>query len=646
MMNISVRIASFQVAIAFVQCVLAGGVLSSAGPAWAGRVPVEMPFLKTPGAADRLISLDLNQVDIRIFIKTVGQLTGINFLIDDKIQGNVTLLSPTKIPLCEVYGVFESVLQTKGFAAVPVGTLVKVVPRADGVKSNLPIRIGCDPAAIPIDDSLVTQIIPLQHVDVTQVSTIVSSLLSAGGQATPFPETSTLIITDTSSSIHRVATIVAGLDIEGPQDGVEIVHLKYASASKTCEQVMQIMQRSASAGKGRRLSTSTPDASGTVKILADDRTNSVVIMASPAEVEVARRIVAKLDVERPQEAGNIHVIFLEHAEAKEIEKAVSASLGKITGGAASDRQETFQITSDESTNALIVVASAQDYELVEGMVKQLDIVREQILVEFQIVEASNEVLKELGFDWTTMDAAVSDSVRGFGYTNLGPRVEAASGDLDGLGIGMWKQVNGETQIGAILKALETDSAVNILSTPHVLTSNHQEAMITVGENVPYVSQSRVTETDVQTPTAIKTYDFKDVGVELKVRPHVSAGNFIRMEIEASFSKLIAGTTGLGSETPTTAQRKAKTIISIPDATTVVIGGLMRDDKELVETKVPLLGDLPLVGSLFRSTKEVVQKTNLLLFITPHVLANRDGLEDMTERKRQQQSSTESSGREP
>jgi general secretion pathway protein D len=171
-------------------------------------------------------------------------------------------------------------------------------------------------------------------------------------------------------------------------------------------------------------------------------------------------------------------------------------------------------------------------------------------------------------------------------------------------------------------------------------------MITVGENVPYVSQSRVTETDVQTPTAIKTYDFKDVGVELKVRPHVSAGNFIRMEIEASFSKLIAGTTGLGSETPTTAQRKAKTIISIPDATTVVIGGLMRDDKELVETKVPLLGDLPLVGSLFRSTKEVVQKTNLLLFITPHVLANRDGLEDMTERKRQQQSSTEGSGREP
>lgn len=640
------RRVSFQVAIAFVHCVLAGGVLPSAGSAWAGRVPVEMPFLKTPGAADRLISLDLNQVDIRIFIKTVGQLTGINFLIDDKIQGNVTLLSPTKIPLCEVYGVFESVLQTKGFAAVPVGTLVKVVPRADGVKSNLPIRIGCDPAAIPIDDSLVTQIIPLQHVDVAQVSTIVSSLLSAGGQATPFPETGTLIITDTSSSIHRVATIVAGLDIEGPQDGVEIVHLKYASASKTCEQVMQIMQRNVSVGKGRRLSTSTPDASGTVKILADDRTNSVVIMASPAEVEVVRRIVAKLDVERPQEAGNIHVIFLEHAEAKEIEKAVSASLGKITGGAASDRQETFQITSDESTNALIVVASAQDYELVEGMVKQLDIVREQILVEFQIVEASNEVLKELGFDWTTMDAAVSDSVRGFGYTNLGPRVEAASGDLDGLGIGMWKQVNDETQIGAILKALETDSAVNILSTPHVLTSNHQEAMITVGENVPYVSQSRVTETDVQTPTAIKTYDFKDVGVELKVRPHVSAGNFIRMEIEASFSKLIAGTTGLGSETPTTAQRKAKTIISIPDATTVVIGGLMRDDKELVETKVPLLGDLPLVGSLFRSTKEVVQKTNLLLFITPHVLANRDGLEDMTERKKQQQSSAEGSGREP
>ncbi|MEN6428708.1 MAG: type II secretion system secretin GspD [Phycisphaerales bacterium] len=639
-MNAPIRVLSFQVAIALGYSVLGGWAVLPSGSALADSARVAMPFLREPGSADRLISLDLNQVDIRVFIKTVGQLTGINFLIDDKIQGNVTLISPSKIPLREVYGVFESVLQTKGYAAIPVGSLVKIVPRAEGARSNLPIRIGCDPAAIPIDDSLVTQIIPLRHADVAQVSTVISSMLSTGGQVTSFPETSTLIITDTCSSIHRVAAIVQGLDIEGPQDGLEVAHLKYASASKTCEQVTQILQRKPSAGRARRSPVPAQDASAGVKLLADERTNSIVIMADPADVKVAKDIIARLDVERPQEASNIHVIFLEHAEAKEIEKAVSAALGRITTGAGSEGLEPFQITSDESTNSLIVVSSPQDYELVEEMVKELDIVREQILVEFQIVEASNDVLKELGFDWTTLDSAVSENARGFGYTNLGPRVEAASGDLEGLGIGLWKEVNGETQIGVIMKALETNSAVNILSTPHVLTSNHQEASITVGENVPYVSQSRVTETDVSTPTAIRTYDFKDVGVDLKVRPHVSAGGFVRMEIEANFSKLVEGTTGLGSETPTTAQRKAKTIVSIPGGTTVVMGGLMRDDKGIVKTKVPLLGDLPLIGALFRSTRETIQKTNLLLFITPHVLMDRDSLAGMTDRKTREQKGNE------
>jgi len=381
-----------------------------------------------------------------------------------------------------------------------------------------------------------------------------------------------------------------------------------------------------------------------MKILPDERTNSVIIVAGPGEAETAKRIVARLDIERPLEAGNIHVIYLEHAQAKEMEKAVSAAVGKITVPAAGPEfSELLQITSDDSTNSLIVICSPQDYQLIAEMVKKLDIVREQVLVEFQILEASDNALKQLGFDWATLDQAVADSVRGFGATNLGPRVEAASGDLQGIGIGAWKDVNGTVQIGAILQALEKNSAVNILSTPHVLTSNHQEATITVADNVPFVSQSRVTEFDPATPTAIQTFDFKDVGIILKVRPHVSGADMVRMEIEATFSKLIEGATGLGAETPTTAKREAKTTISIASGSTVVIGGLMRDDKEKVEKKVPLLGDLPLVGVLFRSTEQRLEKTNLLFFITPHVLKDRDSLDQMTERKRQEQSTDEAAG---
>lgn len=617
----------------------------SAGDPVTGRPGVEMPFLKEPGAADRLISLDFNQVDIRIFIKTIGQLTGVNFLVDDKISGTVTLISPSKIRLGEVYGVFESVLQTKGFAAVPSGSLVKIMPRADGTRSNLPIRIGCNPDEIPADDSLVTQIMPLKHADVTQVSTVLTALVSAGGQVTAFPETSTIIITDTCSAIHRAARVVQELDIDGPQDSVEVVSLKYASAAKVCEQVTQILQRGQAQSRLRRPATpgQQEPASG-MKILPDERTNSVVIVAGSADAEAAKRIVMQLDIERPLEAGNIHVIYLEHAQAKEIEKAISAAVGKITVPAGTESSEPLQITSDESTNSLIVICSPQDYQLIAEMVKKLDIVREQVLVEFQIVEASNSVLKQLGFDWATLDQAVSGSVRGFGSTNLGPRVEAASGDLQGVGIGAWKEVNGTAQIGAIMQALEKNSDVNILSTPHVLTSNHQEATITVADNVPFVSQSRVTEYDPATPTAIRTFDFKDVGIILKVRPHVSATDMVRMEIDATFSKLIEGSTGLGSETPTTAKREAKTTISIASGATVVIGGLMRDDKEKVVKKVPLLGDLPLLGVLFRSTEQRVQKTNLLLFITPHVLKDRDSLAEMSERKKREQSENEAAGK--
>jgi general secretion pathway protein D len=612
------------------------------------RPGVEMPFLNEPGAADRLISLDFNQVDIRIFVKTVGQLTGVNFLVDDKITGTVTLISPTKIRLGDVYGVFESVLQTKGFAAVPAGSLVKIMPRADGGKSNLPIRIGCDPDCIPVDDSLVTQIMPIKHADVTQVSTIMTSLVSTGGQVTAFPETSTIIITDTSSSIHRVARIVRELDIEGPQDNIEVVQLKYASATKVCEQVTQIMQRGQAQNRLRRPATPAPqETASPMKILADERTNSVIIVADPGDAETAKRIVARLDVERPTEAGNIHVIYLEHAQAKELEKAVSAAVGKITVPAAGpDSSAPLQITSDESTNSLIVICSPQDYQLIAEMVKKLDIAREQVLVEFQIIEASDDVLKQLGFDWATLDQAVAGSVRGFGATNLGPRVESASGDLQGVGIGAWKDVNGKPQIGAIMQALEKTSGINILSTPHILTSNHQEATITVADNVPFVSQSRVTEYDPATPTAIRTFDFKDVGIILKVRPHVSGADMVRMEINATFSKLIEGATGLSNETPTTAKREAKTVISIASGSTVVIGGLMRDDKEKIEKKVPLLGDLPLVGVLFKSTQQHLQKTNLLLFITPHVLKDRDSLAEMTDRKKQEQSTDDAAASKP
>ena len=605
---------------------------------------VYMPELLKPGVADKLISLDFDQVDIKIFIKTIGELTGINFLIDDSIRGTVTLISPTQIRLGEVYEVFESVLQVKGFAAVPAGRIVKIIPRADASKSNILIRVGGDPDLIPQNDAVVTQIIPIRFANIAELSSSLTPLVSTGGNLTTYVQSNSIILTDTSSNIHRIAKLIQELDTEGAKKNIVLIRLKYGSAHNISEQIKQIMQQNTVASGSRVARAVTGGAGVALKILPDERTNSLIVLANPDDTEIIRGLVKELDVERPVEAGNVHVIYLNHAEATDIEKSLSKVLGQLLSGSKIESREPLQITADESTNSLIVVASSQYYKIIEDIIGKLDVVREQVLVEFQIIEVSEDVLKEIGVDWATLDEAIADSVRGFAFTNLGPRVEAASGDLEGLAIGLHKEVGGQATIGAVLKALEKHSGINILSTPHVLTSNHQEATITVVDNVPYVRDSRVTEIDPATPTKIQTYDFKDVGIELTVTPHISPGDIVRLEVNASFSKLVpSATTGVvGGDTPTTSRREVKTVISIPSGTTVVIGGLIRDDEETVEKKVPLLGDLPLIGGLFRVNRDRVQKTNLLLFITPHVLTTQEALEQITELKKQQTLQTEAS----
>jgi general secretion pathway protein D len=283
---------------------------------------------------------------------------------------------------------------------------------------------------------------------------------------------------------------------------------------------------------------------------------------------------------------------------------------------------------------LIIVASPQDFEVISQIIEKLDIVREQVLVEMLILEVTEEALTEIGVDWATLDDAVANSVRGFGLTNLGPRVSFLNGSLEGLAVGAWQASGPDVRIGAILQALQKESGVNILSTPHILTSNHRRAKIIVGENRPFVVESRITETnDPITPTVIQSFEYKDVGITLEITPHVSQGGLIRLEVDSEFTKLVEDVTTPSAQTPTTAKRTAQTVVTMGSGDTVVIGGLIRDDTVSVEKKVPLVGDLPLLGVLFRSKRDLAQKTNLLFFITPHVLASQEELRQMTERKR-------------
>ncbi len=514
--------------------------------------PVNLPvLLDNPAMADKLVSVNFDQVDIRIVLKTISDITGVNFVVDESVKGTVTVISPTNIRLGEVYKVLESILEVKGFAAVPAEGVVKIIPRAEAAQRNLEVRIGGNPSEIPRSDSLVTQIIPLSYADATEVSQIIRPLLAKSSYMATYPRTNSILITDISSNIYHVA-----------------------------------------------------------------------------------KIIQQLDVQRPSRANNFHVVYLKNAQAKEVAESLSTALISLKRAGTIEATQNVQVTPDDGTNALIITASSQDYEVIADIIQKLDILREQVLVEMLIMEVSEEGLREIGIDWATLDEAVAGSIRFFAATNFGPRVDFASGDLEGLSVGTWKKSGSTTNIGSMITALEKQTGVNILSTPHIMTSNHHKASIIVGENRPFVTESRITETsDLLTPTVIKTYEYKDVGISLEIVPHISQGGLVRLEINSEFTKLVESTST--SDTPTTAKRQAQTVVSMNSGSTIVIGGLIRDDKTTVEKKIPLIGDIPLLGDLFRYEKDDLQKTNLLIFITPYVLSSQEDLEQVTEKKKKE-----------
>ena len=588
---------------------------------------IDFPKLTDPKMADELISVNFDQVDIRVVLKTIGDITGINFIVDENVRGTVTVMSPTKIRLGDVYEFLESILEVKGCAAIPAGDVVKIVPRAEAAKRNLQVRIGSDPCEISKTDSIVTQIIPLTHADVTGVSEIIRPLLPKDAYMATYPRTNSILIADTSSNIHYIAKIIQTLDVE---EKVKIIPLKYASAKVLSEQITRIMEKSRASAAQTGGTRVTPQTEAGIKILPDVRTNSLIVIANQQGTRTIETLVANLDVERPSTAGNVHVVYLNNAQAKEVATSLTAALAnlKITG--ALEGAQEVQVSADEGTNALIVTASAQDFQVIADIIDKLDIVREQVIVDMLIVEVSEDTLKEIGIDWATIDNAVADSVRFFGATNFGPRVDFIGGDWEGFSVGAWKQTSSGPVIAAILKALEQKSGVNILSKPNIVTSNHNKAKIVVGENIPFVMQSRITETDPATPTAIRTFEYRDVGIILEVTPHVSQSGLIRLELNSEFTKFI----DTGSlDTQRTTKREAQTNVTMNSGSTVVIGGLIRDDKVTVEKKIPLVGDIPLVGELFKMRRDQLQKTNLLMFITPHVMAGQDDLDRITAAKK-------------
>jgi general secretion pathway protein D len=590
---------------------------------------------------NELISVNFDNVEIRTVLKTVGEITGINFIPHDSVTGTLTVMSPTPIRLGEIYSFLQSVLDVHGYATIETDNAVKVVPKAEATKSHSQVRLGADPAGIPKTDTLVRQIIPLKYADATEISEIITPILSPGAQIATYPRTNSLMITDTSANINHIAEVIRQLDVEGSKEKVMLFPLTHASAQVLSEQVARILEKSKAAGglpgAGRIQGPAGAGGNGP-RVLPDDRTNSLIVIATEQDARTIAGLVQQLDIERPAGMDRVHVVYLKNADANEVSRSLERALNtmKLAGAVPAAPGQQIQITPDFSTNALVIVAPPSEFEVISSITEKLDIVRDQVSVEMLILEISDEKLRQLGVDWSTFDPASPGNVRGFAATNFGPRADFLSGTAQGLSVGAWKSVGGSTKIGAILNAMETQTGVNILSKPHILASNHRKAHIVVGENRAFVTQSRITETtDPSQPTVIKSFDYKDVGITLDVTPHVSQGGTIRLELKCDFTKLIDDATSVAEDTPTTAKRTVQTVVTMESGATIVIGGLIRDDTTKTVQKIPLLGDIPLLGLLFQTQKHDTQKTNLLLFITPQVLSGPEALQEMTEHKRQQ-----------
>jgi general secretion pathway protein D len=600
-------------------------------------------------ASQKYVTLDFDNVEIGVLVKFVSELTGKNFLIDDKVKGKITILSPKKIPVEDVYKVFLSVLEINGFTVVPAGNIIKIIPVSQAREKSLETRTKKELASP--EDRMVTQIVALERANPDEIKRILDPIISKTSSVLSYPPAGILVITDYLSNIRRLQEIIAALDVEGAGNQISYIHLVNASASEVVKSLTAIFQQ------GQRGKTSATD----IKVVADTRTNSLIILASVADTENVRKLIAFMDKDLPRGESNIQVYRLQNSNAEDLAKVLnsiikdSSSAGTAAGQkvAAPVVSKDVHIVADKATNTLVVMAEREDYKIIENIIKQLDVSRPMVYIEALIMEVNTNKAFNLGVEWrgikdtgkiSGVDTGQSAAFIGSGgagsttdpgsYNILGGLTTSAfpSGFTMGI-VGAGITIGGITfpNIGAVVQAYKTDTDVSILSTPQVMTLDNEEAEINVGSNVPYITRQDSTATTAAYPVNYNTYEYKDVGVILNITPHINEENFIRLKISQQVTKV---TSASSSATPTTLKRTTKTTVVVKDSETIVISGLMGDSTQDTTYKVPLLGDIPILGWLFKTYSTSREKTNLYVFLTPHIVRTQADAAGLYQDKRE------------
>lgn len=636
------------------------------------HAPASVPAVGAAGSRDKVdlsqraeplkpgekVNLDFNDVDIKLLIKFIAEITGKNFVVDEKVKGKVTIISPQMVTAGEALKTLESTLEVYGYSLIEAGRMTKVVPAAEAR-----LKGSFKPGITDGGDRMVTRLAPLSHIKADEIVNTLRPLIPSYSFIGVFASTNTVIIVDYASNVEKLMAIISQMDTPTHEEVISLFQLKYAGAKEIAEKVEKIF-KGRSAGRG--VVSSAPAIGGAaplaaqqgaqfggqqdVLVIPDDRINAIVVTANKAVTGQILSLIEKLDVRPPSGKGNINVRYLKNGDAESLAKVLmnltqtsQAGAQPVAGrpggapGQAIKFQDKITITPDKATNSLVITASVEDFETLDQVIEKLDIRRKQVFVEALIMEVTTDKAKQFGIEWRTTSNFTQSGVQGIGGTNFGNINNVAQNPLNsplGLAVGVVDGIisfGGKDflNIGALLHALESEQGINVLSTPNIMTTDNEEAEIVVARNVPFqTSQSQTTGGNT-----VSTFERKNIGITLKIKPQISESDDVRLAVYQEISSVLPVEEQLAKDIMTFT-RSIKTTVLVRDSQNIVIGGLISDDMRDTETKVPLFGDLPIVGWLFKSMKKQKTKTNLLVFLTPHIITRAEDMDKITSEKSQ------------
>jgi len=594
--------------------------------------------LGTGGAVAQDFTVNLKETDIQELIKFVAEATGTTIVVDPSVKGKVKVVSSKPVSRDELYELFLSILDVHGYTAVRSGGVIRVIQNKDARSAPVQVRDG---RADKASDEYVTEVIKLDNISAAKLIPVLRPLVPQQAHMAAYAPSNAIIISDLSANIDRIRDIIERMDKSAVQQ-TDIVKLRYGVAENVVSMLDQLTKSEAKQSGGE----------SEVLLVADARTNSVLVSGDELERARIRKLVDYLDTPLEQ-SGNVKVVYLEYAQAKDIADVLTRVMQNInrldtSDGAKKPRTDnSATIEADEGTNSLIVTADTGEMAAIEAVIRRLDIRRAQVLVEAIIVEMEVKDGEDLGIQWLFADQSgafgsninaadarartIADAILPADGTDNDISLGGLAGALartGGTTLG-WGQISDGLTMAVILNALKEQNNANILSTPSLLTLDNQEAYITVGQNVPFVTGS-YTNTGAggdgaQNP--FQTIQRENVGITLTVTPHVNEGDSVVLDIVQEVSSL-SGLTAVASDLITN-ERKIQTKVLAQDNRVVVLGGLIKDDVQDATQKVPFLGDIPFLGRLFRTDGVQVTKTNLLIFIRPTIIRDNEGLAGAT-----------------